>query len=118
MDKHVQVVGVLSLVWAALVGLGFLVVLGLAFFVPMASTDAELLRIQWVLGAIVVLLLALIVLGVLAGIGLLRRRAWAKPLGFIVAVLALPSLPLGTAFGVYAIWVLTRPGIDEALGQR
>jgi hypothetical protein len=40
------------------------------------------------------------------GIGLLKRRRWARILVLIGAVPELFVLPVGTAIGIYTIWVL------------
>jgi hypothetical protein len=42
----------------------------------------------------------------LAGIGLLRRRAWGRILALIVGLFQLPGFPIGTALGLYTFWVL------------
>ena len=42
---------------------------------------------------------------VLAGLGLLMRQSWAMILALIVAALKLFSFPVGTAIGIYAIWI-------------
>src|SRR5688572_27446287 len=42
---------------------------------------------------------------VLAGIGLLMKQSWAMILALIVAALKLFSFPVGTAIGIYAIWI-------------
>ena len=47
--------------------------------------------------------------GVIGGVYLLRRQSWARILLIVVGVLNLPGLPLGTALGIYTIWVLSRP---------
>jgi hypothetical protein len=44
--------------------------------------------------------------GALAGWGLLDRRPWARTLAIVLGVLALFDFPLGTALGVYTLWVL------------
>jgi hypothetical protein len=41
-----------------------------------------------------------------AGIGVLARKSWARILGVIVSVFALLSFPIGTLVGGYAIFVL------------
>jgi len=41
----------------------------------------------------------------IAGIGLLMRQSWAMILALIVACFKLFSFPIGTAIGVYAIWI-------------
>ena len=38
--------------------------------------------------------------------GLFERQAWARPLGLVIGFLALIRFPLGTALGIYTIWVL------------
>ncbi|GAC1355297.1 MAG: hypothetical protein NVSMB3_00260 [Acidobacteriaceae bacterium] len=40
------------------------------------------------------------------GFSLLSRRPWARTLGIVAAVLALLKIPLGTALGIYTLWVL------------
>ncbi|HET9369028.1 MAG TPA: hypothetical protein VFO19_02225 [Vicinamibacterales bacterium] len=42
------------------------------------------------------------------GIGLLKFRPWARIFAIVLAVLALIRFPFGTAFGIYALWVLFR----------
>jgi hypothetical protein len=53
----------------------------------------------------------------IAGWGLLKPRRWARILGIIVAALSLMHFPWGTAFGIYALWVLlskqTEPLFDQ-----
>jgi hypothetical protein len=41
----------------------------------------------------------------IAGIGLVLKRSWAMIIALIVAALKLFSFPVGTAIGVYAIWI-------------
>ncbi len=43
---------------------------------------------------------------VIAGIGLLKRRSWARILALILAIPNLMNIPIGTAIGIYVIWVL------------
>jgi hypothetical protein len=51
-------------------------------------------------------LLARGVLGVIAGWGLLDRQPWARILAIVLAVFTLLHLVLGTALGIYTLWVL------------
>ena len=55
--------------------------------------------------------------GVLAGWGLLERQTWARILAIILAFLSLLHPPLGTALGIYTLWVLL-PATSEAEYQR
>jgi uncharacterized membrane protein (DUF2068 family) len=38
--------------------------------------------------------------------GLYEHTTWARPLGIVIGFLALIRFPLGTALGIYTIWVL------------
>ena len=38
--------------------------------------------------------------------GLYERKQWARPLGLVIGFLALLRFPLGTALGMYTLWVL------------
>jgi hypothetical protein len=46
------------------------------------------------------------VLALAAGYGLLNRRPWGRIVAIIAAILALIKFPLGTALGIYTLWVL------------
>jgi hypothetical protein len=52
----------------------------------------------------------------IAGIGLLNRKRWARILAIILAILALSSFPIGTAAGIYTLWVLTQRETEQLLG--
>jgi hypothetical protein len=53
------------------------------------------------------------VTGFLAGLGLLERRPWARSLAIVLAVIALLHPPLGTALGIYTLWVLLPAQSEE-----
>jgi hypothetical protein len=44
--------------------------------------------------------------GLIAGVGLLSFRPWARILTIVISVLELPAFPFHTALGVYGLWVL------------
>lgn len=54
------------------------------------------------------LLLLLSLSGILGGIGLFRRRGWARTLVLILGAIHLFNIPIGTLLGIYTIWVLSR----------
>lgn len=51
--------------------------------------------------------------GLLAGWGLLNREPWGRVLALVLGFIALLNPPLGTALGVYTLWVLL-PADSEA----
>jgi hypothetical protein len=48
--------------------------------------------------------------GLCLGVGRMQTQAWARLPGIILGGLALFSSPLGTALGVYPLWVLLADG--------
>ena len=44
--------------------------------------------------------------GFITGIGLLKLKRWARILAMVLAVLSLPVFPLGTAIGIYVLYVM------------
>jgi hypothetical protein len=51
--------------------------------------------------------------GFLAGWGLLNREAWGRVLALVLGFIALIHVPVGTALGIYTLWVLL-PAESEA----
>ena len=58
---------------------------------------------------IFLILLVISVPGIIAGIGLLQYRPWARILTIILSVIELLNFPFGTALGFYGIWALLSP---------
>jgi hypothetical protein len=91
---------VFALIMGALMG-SFLLGLGVMTGEPIATRILALVGLS--IGGFVALLA---IPGIIAGIGLLRRRAWGRVLAMIVGALGLVNLPVGTAIGIYTFWVL------------
>jgi len=107
MEKHVMIVAVLGIAFGAmgiLVGIaGFAAVVGGGI----VSQDRTAMRITSLVGTGVVLFFVVTsVPKLIAGVGLLKRRGWARILAIILAVLDLLSFPIGTVIAIYTLWVL------------
>lgn len=62
------------------------------------------------IAAIISVFLILISLpGLIAGMGLFKRKEWARILTMILSVIELFSFPFGTAIGIYSLWALNQP---------
>jgi hypothetical protein len=113
LDKHVQVVAVLSLIFAglwAMVGLMVAVMLAIAGGVAGVAGVPVVGGVLGSLGAGVgLLVLAMVALYAATGALLLGRRPAGRTVAFVAAGVSLFSFPFGTAFGAYAIWALLRP---------
>jgi hypothetical protein len=51
--------------------------------------------------------------GFIAGWGLLQRQDWARTFALVVGFIALLNVPIGTALGIYTLWVLLPAQSDE-----
>jgi hypothetical protein len=91
---------------------------GVAGVVGMAGTDPDAriaVPILGGVGGLIFLVIAAISLpGLIAGIGLLQFRPWARILTIVLSAIHLLNVPFGTALGIYGLWaLLSREG--EAL---
>ncbi len=116
MESHVKILGVIHIVLGALGLICALIVLTIfgsaagIVGVVAASEEPDAAFAVPLLGlfglGLVVLITMLSVPGILAGIGLLKFRPWGRILGIVVSALDLLHFPVGTAIGVYGLWVL------------
>jgi hypothetical protein len=115
MEQHVKVVGILNIVWGGLGILGGLFVLlffgGMAALVS-ADQDPDAAAGVIAMGAVGAFVFVIITIvsvpTLVAGIGLLKYRNWARTLTIVMSAIHLLSIPLGTALGIYGIWTLTK----------
>lgn len=122
MKAHLNAVGLIDMVTGVFFTLlGVVVSVGVLFFAPW-SYGAQLWRPEdeVVVFAVVLFVSAVfLVLGIpnlIAGIALLKHKGWARVLAIVLAFLALTSFPLGTAAGIYTLWVLTQKETEQLLG--
>jgi hypothetical protein len=62
-----------------------------------------------VLSGLGILIGVLSILGIIGGIGLFTKSKWARILVLILSAIDLLNFPIGTALGIYTIWVLVQP---------
>jgi hypothetical protein len=114
-EQHVKILGVLNIVWGAMGALGGLVLLAIfggAYGLAGAAIGHNLgahisLPIIAIIGSVLALLLLILsVPSIIAGIGLLYFKSWARILALVISVLHLFNIPIGTALGIYGLWVL------------
>ena len=125
MADHVKILGILHVVYGILGTLAGILVMvifgGLAGLVSIAAHSGDALIAVPILGGIgafiFVLLLALSLPGIVAGFGLIEFRPWARMLTIVLSALELMSVPIGTALGIYGLWVLLSPGAEQLFRQ-
>ncbi len=126
MDKHIQLAGILNIVYRSVAFLGgmFLLLLAACFWrlfdyligigeirpheVPMELV--KVVPIVLTFAGIWVILVS--ILGIVAAAAVLRRKEWGRILLLVISFFTLIRIPLGTALGVYSIWVLLK---DETI---
>lgn len=124
MKDHVKILGILNIVWGGLICLGglalFLIFAGVAGLVGATAEHGDQWGVApWVafVGVVIgILLVVLGVPGVIGGWGLMNYQGWARILVIILSILHLPSIPVGTAIGVYGLWVLFNDDTKRLFG--
>lgn len=107
MEKHINVVaalfiglGILSIVAALLLGFLFGIFTG---FIPDFPPRGILYFIIMILVGVSIFLS---IPGIIAGIGLINRKEWARVLAIILSAIKIVNIPIGTLIGAYSLWVL------------
>lgn len=128
MRDHLRVLGILNIIMGAMVAL-----IGVAvFFVTgaIAGYVASSVNISPHDAVVAGPVIAAIGLGVaiffwilalpsiIGGWGLLNLKPWSWPLMVVISILHLLHFPLGTALGVYGLWVLFSDDARRLLNRR
>lgn len=121
-DDHKKILGILYVITSALTIMAMLLlhaVFTMIFAFAFNDADPEDQAIFQFIIAIgrYVQVLVIVVVGIptlIAGVGLLMKQSWAMILALIVACFKLFSFPVGTAIGVYAIWIYSE---DQKLNK-
>jgi len=112
-QSHVHLVGILWFALSAFNGIAGLVLLllGTTLFPHLRElnkvpNDVPVGFLTALFSTLGILILAKSAFGFFAGWGLMKRESWARILALVLAFISLFNLPLGTALGVYTMWVL------------
>lgn len=113
MENHKRILGIIYVVSSVLLCLTALflnVLFGTIFSFAISQADQEDTAILELVGKILewlptVIILVFAIPSLIAGIGLLNKAPWAMILALILGCFKLFSFPIGTAIGIYTIWV-------------
>jgi hypothetical protein len=113
MQQHITVVAALrigsAVIGIMVAGLILLFLIGPGIIAQCVEGDGEALMILTAIAMPLALLFILSsVLNIVGGIGILKRKNWARYLVMVLSVLDIFNFPIGTAFGIYCIWVLAK----------
>jgi hypothetical protein len=125
MDKHVTVLGVLFLVLGIMGVIGMAIVaviflIGGAVISSVAAHEPDVPGIVSLIpvgfGVFICLAIAVSTIpSLVAGYGLLQKQRWSKVWALVAGLLNLPGFPLGTAVGIYAVWVALQAETESVL---
>ena len=114
MAAHVDLLGVLFIVWGLLTTLVGVSTLALGVGAVALITSANRAEGgQFAAGLIAAVFTALAIIAILwgaahvvVGVPLRRRRPWSRIMALVLGSIDLLLLPYGTALGLYGLWVL------------
>jgi hypothetical protein len=114
MQHHVKTLAILHIVLGCLglIAAVFILVLfgGIAAMIGMEGAGDDAAVAVPIVGGIGLFISAFAALlsipGIIAGVGLLSFKPWARVLTLVVSALHLINIPIGTAIGFYGFWVL------------
>jgi hypothetical protein len=108
MENHVKAVGIIHIAFSAMGIIAAIIVFTVLNIVAkMPDVEEEAMHVLQIVGMVLPWFIVVLSLpGIIGGIGLLKQQNWARILILIKAFLDLVSFPLGTAVGIYSIWVL------------
>jgi hypothetical protein len=120
MEKHIQLAGILNIVYRSVLILVALLLLLIAacfrgfFEMIVRLTDADVHAIPpgvidivpAILVVVAICMSAVSIVGIVAAAGVLGKRKWGRVLMLVVSFFNLLRIPVGTLLGGYTIWVL------------
>ena len=107
MVTHIKIIAWLHIVFGLFGALAAVTVLGgTVFGAAFAGSFTNSAIVGLAGGFAAIFLGAMAALQLVAGWGLLQRKPWARILTIVLGVISLIRFPLGTALGVYTLWVL------------
>lgn len=123
MEVHNRILAILYIISGSLQILGMLLMSAfisalIPFIMDRADPEARWI-IEWIVPFVriiaIVVILFFSIPSILGGVALLNEKKWAMTLLLILGCFKLFSFPIGTAIGVYTIWVYS--GKHKATAQ-
>ncbi len=116
-SQHYRTLGILQIIYSGLhvfAGICLLLLAKFIFAGMIGMTHPQPpMFVQPLLTFIGFCVVSFSAIGLIGGIGLLNREPWARTLVLVAGFLELLNVPIGTALGIYTIWVLMSSGSDE-----
>ena len=112
MEKHINLIGTLHIILSILGLVGaFMIYFTLRVIVSFSDNDDTNIILAIIANIVSIALLTLSIPGLIGGIGLIKRKNWARILILVLSILNLFNFPFGTALGIYSLWAMVQPEI-------
>ncbi len=113
METHKRILAILYLVSSAFQILVMILISTiLGFLLPVILEEVHVddqWVLMWIIPFIRIIAVSIVLLfsipAIIGGIGLLNQKKWAMTLVLVLGCFKLFSFPIGTALGIYTIWV-------------
>ena len=109
MEKHISLVAVLHIGFSILGLMIGAIAIIILVSTGIVSQDSEAFLVLTIVGiSLAIFMFITCIPGLIGGIGLLKKKNWARLLLLIISAIDLLNVPLGTALGAYSLWVLVQ----------
>ncbi|MFC2124289.1 hypothetical protein ACFLU5_05720 [Bacteroidota bacterium] len=114
LTTHFKILGALLVAYSALQLVGGVILLNVFNIVDIFIDEREVLSVVKIITRSVGIMILLVAIpGMIAGIGLLTDKIWARTFSLIVGIIYLIYIPIGTIIGIYSIWVNSQKPMKE-----
>ncbi|NLB25877.1 MAG: hypothetical protein GX820_04205 [Bacteroidales bacterium] len=119
MERHINVAASLQTGLGILGFIAGIVIYAVLLFIVKFIGETEVQAIILIVGKVIAGIILFCSLPVIiAGVGLFKKREWGRILTLIISVMHLLNFPVGTAIGVYCIWVMVQPEVIEQFKKK
>ena len=119
MEKHINVIAALRIGFSILGIIIGIIIFLILYVIGNATNDYDAkIVLPIIANVLIAIFIILSIPGIIAGIGLFKRKEWARVLTLIISVLDLVNIPIGTALGAYSIWALVQPETVELFKRK
>ena len=110
MKAHVSILGWM---WAIMGMLGIFTAISVGFGIAIGDLFFEEDAVLFLIAALACggLFFLESILNIIIGVGLHKYKSWARTLAIIFGIFSLFAFPIGTALGIYTLWIMFN---DEA----
>jgi hypothetical protein len=126
LKSHIKILGILHVILGGMGVMAAVAVMalfgGFAGLVGAADPTGDAafaIPILGGIGGLVAIILMLFSLpGLIGGIALLGLKPWSRVYMIVISALHLLHVPIGTALGIYGLWILTKPEAEALFRRR